>query len=258
MKDLTVIIPVHKYDESIKTMLDKALESFNKANSSNEASLIIVGPTKIVKELSEIYKDTQIQYVETKKSDFSSQINAAAKAVATKYFSILEFDDEYTENWFKNVETYINASYDVSVYLPLTEIVMADHPERGSVGYVNEAVWASSFSDEIGYLDLDCLQEYMNFNTTGGVFKTEDFLGIGGLKTSMKLSFWYEYMLRSVYNGKKIFVIPKVGYKHLLAREDSLSSEYNTNMGEKEADWWIDLAKKEYYFKTDRKKTYEE
>ena len=29
-------------------------------------------------------------------------------------------------------------------------------------------------------------------------------------------------------------------------------------MDEREADWWIDLAKKEYFFPQDRKKTYTE
>ena len=46
----------------------------------------------------------------------------------------------------------------------------------------------------------------------------------------MKLTFWYEYLLRAVNNGKKIYVIPKVGYRHHILRDDSLSDFYSKNM----------------------------
>jgi hypothetical protein len=32
--------------------------------------------------------------------------------------------------------------------------------------------------------------------------------------------------------------------------------DFSATMSEKEAEWWIDLAKKEYFFPQDRKKTY--
>ena len=98
----------------------------------------------------------------------------------------------------------------------------------------------------------------MNFNASGGVFKTDEFLNIGGLKGSMKLVFWYEFLMRALYKGKKIFVIPKIGYYHLANRPDSLTAKYIETMDEREADWWIDLAKKEYFFPQDRKKAYTE
>ena len=74
----------------------------------------------------------------------------------------------------------------------------------------------------------------------------------------MKVSFWYEFLLRAAYKGKKMFVIPKVGYRHFVGREDSLSYQYGNNMSEVELNWWIDLAKKEYFFPHDRNKTYQE
>jgi hypothetical protein len=74
----------------------------------------------------------------------------------------------------------------------------------------------------------------------------------------MKLVFWLEYLLRSLHEQKRLFVIPKVGYYHFVGREDSMTGEYSRTITEKEADWWVDLAKKEYFFKKDRNKVYEE
>lgn len=254
MKELTVIIPVHEYSDTVKALLGKAIESFHNTARDDE-KLLVASPAKVKSEIEKDFSD--LEFVETKKSDFVSQINTAAKAVTTKYFSILEFDDVFTTNWLKNVAEYFEYEPDASLYLPLTEVLMAGEEEKGPIGYVNEAAWASSFSDEIGYLDLESLQNYMNFNTTGGIFKTEDFLAVGALKPSIKLSFWYEFLLRLVHNKRKVFVVPKVGYRHLLGRKGSVSDTYNKEMEPKEAEFWVDLAKKEYMFKTDRKKTYE-
>ena len=96
----------------------------------------------------------------------------------------------------------------------------------------------------------------LGFNASGGVFKTEDFNNAGGLKASMKLVNWYEFFMRMLYKGKKIFVIPKVGYYHVVNRPGSITDVYNKEMSEKEVEWWIDLAKKEYFFPQDRNKVY--
>ena len=96
----------------------------------------------------------------------------------------------------------------------------------------------------------------MNFNTTGGVFNTEDFIKNGKLKTSIKLTYWYEYLLRSIYNGKKVFVVPKVGYQHTLNRPNSISDVYNRELKPEEADWWIELAQKDYFFIKERDKSH--
>lgn len=258
MKDLTVVIPVHEYSETIRKFYDRAMESLRAADSNNEANVIVIGPKNVLGEIKKEDYDNKIEWVENEKSDFCSQINVAVKKIKTKWFSVLELDDVYGETWFKNVEKHIATGEEVSVYLPLTEVMDINNPANGSIGYVNEAVWASSFSERIGYLDLECLQGYMNFNTTGGVFNTDDFKSVGGLKTSMKLSFWYEFLLRTVYNKKNVYVIPKVGYYHFINRGGSLALQYNSEMKPKEAEWWIELAQKEYLFKTDRKKTYEE
>ena len=257
MNKITTIIPVDKFDENVKSMLEMAVKSHVETSKDNPADLMFVGPKEVLDQVKEL-KLADAEYVENENSWFSAQINTAVKKVKTDYFAILEYDDEFSPIWFKNVEKYIETGDDIAVYLPLTEVFDYQHKEQGPIGYVNEAVWASSFSEKLGYFDNECLQDYLIFNTTGGVFRTKDFVEVGGLKESMKLSFWYEFLLRAINKDKSIFVIPKVGYFHTVNRNESLASHYAQTMSDRESEFWVELARKEYLYKTDRKKTYEE
>lgn len=261
MKDLTIIIPVKEYNNSIDSLLHRAIVS------CCDNRIILFGKDvdkyKFKPEENEnIPNMTQINNTSENLS-YQHNVNLAIDMVETKYFSVLEYDDFYSEKWFDNVEKYVKYDVeDISGFLPLTEVIEYEPVETEKpynvIGYSNEAFWASSFSDEIGYLDLESLQNYLSFNTSGAVFKKDDFILLGKLKESMKLVFWFEYLLRALHEGKKMFVIPKVGYYHFVGRKDSMTSEYEQNISEKEADWWIDLAKKEFFFKKDRNKVYEE
>ena len=101
------------------------------------------------------------------------------------------------------------------------------------------------------------LDVYMDFNVTGAIINTEDFNEIGGLKKSLKLASWYEFLMRLCYNGKKIYTIPKIGYDHMINRDDSLMKDYQNNITPEEGTWLIKTAKQEYFFKEDRKKTFD-
>ena len=253
MKNLTVIVPLHEYSDTTKKLLNEAIESFRAADNGT-TKLLFVGPSNVLSDVKKTYDGKNTIFVENENTNFQTQINVAVEK-CEEYFSILEFDDKYTPKWFENVEKYMKEFDDVSYFLPLTKVLLYDKQEE--IGFVNEAVWATSFSNELGYLDIESLENYMNFNTTGGVFKTSDFIAVGKLKESMKLTFWYEFLLRSLFNGKKIFVIPKVGYIHSINRKMSLSDIYNRTITDEEADFWIDCAKKEYMFKNDRNKKFE-
>ena len=86
--------------------------------------------------------------------------------------------------------------------------------------------------------------------------KKEKFEEIGGMKPSMKLTFNYEFLLRATYNDTTIMTIPKVGYKHTNQRDNSLFWGYKNSqdslLSPEEAKFWVDTAKKEYFFTTDR------
>ena len=242
MKDITVIIPLtDNYDGKL---LERARKSIK-----GVTSILYVGKEDV---LPKSLKNNETAVINEGKRDFCSQINLAVEKETTKYFSILEFDDEYTSFWFKCVEEYLKKDpMDVSVYLPLTEVY--DFNKQGQpLSYVNEAVWASSFSEEIGCIDSSCLEEFSDFNLTGAVFKTEDFKTIGKLKPSIKFSFWYEYLLRATHNGKRLYVIPKVGYHHYIERPDSLMEQYKKELTPEDAAHWMEIAKKEYFFTKER------
>lgn len=264
MKELTIVIPIHKYDENVSELLNRATGSLAEAisyyneqmNLNEDVKIALIGSADVLNEIN-LPETFKIKKIENEITDFATQINTAAKNIDTKYFSILEFDDVYFKKWFVNVDKYMNIHEDVSIYLPLTEIFEVRGENNVTLGYTNEAVWATSFSEELGFLDLESLENFGDFNLTGAVFNRADFLEVGGLKPSMKLTFWYEFLMRMAHNSKKMYTIPKLGYFHCIGRKDSLIAQYNETMSPDEAQWWIDLAKKEYYFKEDRNKTYD-
>ena len=227
MKDCTVIIPViNLKSEKLLKLTQEACESI-----PSTCKIIIVGNEYDLSMIDFDMKNLQ-KLTQTGDTSYCNQVNFALDNVTTKYFSVLEFDDKFSKNWFKNVEKHITH-------------------------YANEAFLASSFSEELGFMDLDALMDYFGFNASGAIFKTEEFKAVGKLKNSMKLTFWYEFLLRAIYKEKKIYVIPKVGCFHLVNRDGSLTNQYNEEMSVDEADWWVDLAKKEFYFTNDRNKQYE-
>lgn len=260
MKDLTIIIPLKEYDSSMDELLNRAVES------CADNKIILVG--KGVEDYKYQVEDENevqptLEYLENNSDNTTYQhnVNIAVDKIDTKYFAVLEYDDYFSDIWFDNAEKYIEYDVeDTSAFLPLTEVIEyneKDDEPNNTIGYSNEAFWASSFSDEIGCLDMESLQNYLSFNVSGAIFKTSDFISLGKLKESMKLVFWFEYLLRALHEQKRMFVIPKVGYYHFIGRKGCMMAEYEETMSEKEADWWVDLAKKEFFFKKDRNKVYE-
>jgi hypothetical protein len=264
--DLTVIIPVHSIaDEKFNELLHGALMSIenNKVHPSN-VMIVRCGCSEVKEVLSKL--DTSkysfhITILENKTGkSFQNQINYAAKNVNTTYFSFLEFDDEYSNNWFGNVKRYSETYPNIDMFLPIITDVTN---ENTFVGFTNEAAWAYNFSETLGHLDHEVLREYPNINPDGMVVKTEVFNNIGGYKPSIKLTFNYEFLLRFTNGGRNIMVIPKIGYKHTNMRPGSLFWEYKNaedvenRITPDEAKFWMELAKKEYLFTEDRQITYE-
>lgn len=258
MKDLTIIIPLVEYKEELSTYYERSISSILRNDVDEEIAIIFVGPSSSIRYIKDTFTFTSrdVLYIENNKNtEFTFQVNKAVKDVKTAYFSVLEYDDAYTSIWFKNVAYYVGHQPETSLFLSLMEIYDEQHPEVGGIGYANEPVWASSFSDEIGFVDNDSLKNFYNFIVSGGVFKKSDFLSVGGLKNNIKVFFWYELLLRLTHNDKKVYVIPKIGYEHYLNVENSLSSTFAA-MEREELDFWFKTAQEEYVYKTDRKKSY--
>jgi hypothetical protein len=255
MNNICVIIPVYKLvEESDKKMFERAYNSIKTQKTAVDKVLVVYD-----KESDENYLksfDFELLLNNTEKTDFCSQVNLAAEYISGKYsyFSVLEYDDEYSKIWFKNVYDYIKEYPLVDVFLPM----IIDVKDDGSfIGFTNESTWAYGFSDEQGFLDNETLQRYPNFNISGMVIRTETFISIGKLKPSMKLSFIYEFMLRATHNSALVFTIPKIGYKHINFREGSLFETYKNDMDDKEKNFWMKLAKEEQFFDYDREKVYQ-
>lgn len=253
MKDVTIIIPIHKFDQEIEPLLRNAVKNVletRECYKEGKLPLLLVGPSEIFEEstLKEILElDNVDKVVNDGKTDYCSQINLAAKNVKTPHFSILEFDDLYNEKWFTMANEYFYGNESVSVFLPINVIISDD-----TYGLCNEVAWASAFSDEIGYLDHDCLSDYAGFNLTGGIFDTNDFNTIGGLKSTIEVAFNYEFLLRLTSKNLKVFVVPKQGYQHFVGRKGSLIDEIGKKPKE-EIEKWFDIAKIEHVHTEERK-----
>jgi hypothetical protein len=241
MKDLVVIVPMHEFGKENIELLNKAVESVP------EGLKVILSVKKGVdgRTLKGISNRLTV-LAESDGDSFVELVNTAVDNIEEKWFSILEFDDTYTPIWLDNAKKYIEFMPETSVFMFLEDIT--DFNNGKYISFGNEAAWASSFSNEIGYIDNDCLQNYFDFYLTGSIFNTADWKEVGGLKPSIKITFWYEWLLRATNKGKKVFVIPKVGYNHSLARKGSLVEYYKENVGKDETEFWFDLAKREYYF----------
>lgn len=257
MANITLIVPVHKLEENyivgcIESIKNQKVKPF-------EVLFVTSNDEKLKKYLTDYdfgdLKDvTKVVENETGDYGFQSQINYGVEQSTGDYFTFVEYDDEVSPIWIKNGINYINAYPEVGVFLP----IVYETDENGKfISFTNESVWAKDFTEEIGYLDNNTLQRIQNFNFDGMIVKKDTFLEKGGLKSNMKLTFTYEFLLRMSYLSIPIMVIPKLGYRHTNNREGSLFVEYKKSIDVLESKFWVNKAKKEYFFTEDREITYE-
>lgn len=253
---LSIILPIKSsLAKDFAEYFDKAIKAIH-LNEVKPLELVIVHTMEeqLIKFLDDFdFGDLKVVKVGFKKEpSFADQINEGIKKSSGEWVSFYEFDDEYSKVWFKNVQKYINYYPEVQVFLP----VVVDIDEKGVfAGFTNEATFAANFSQEIGYLTNETLLSYQNFQTSGAVYKKSVLEDFGGFKSSIKLTFAYEFLLRLTYNSINIMTIPKLGYKHMNLREGSIFWNYkygDSKMTEDEVKFWIQTAKKEFFFSEDR------
>ena len=262
MKELSIIIPITDCENTTILLLNKAIESIVKQEEiENLPSVYIVFPKEIESNINE-WKNSVIQQFPDKlnlvliKNDgdisYQSQVNLAVDLIDSDYFTVLEFDDEFNLRYLKNIKKYINLYENISVFLPI--IIETDENNR-AVKYTNEVVWSQEFvgeNGEIGYLNLDVLKKYSDFKLSGAIIKRNDFINVGKYKKNIKLTFMFEFLLRLINSGYKVFTVPMVGYKHWMNRNGSLFDTYQKTMPMYERKFWFETALKEYYFTIDR------
>ena len=258
---LTVILPLKSsMTKDFTEYFGKSIQSLKSQKIGFDELLIVHSNEESLKTFLDEYdfQDLPVRKILWEdKPNFASQVNFGIQNAKSEWVSILEFDDEYSSIWFDNVLKYSKSFPEVQVFLP---VVVETDEKGGFAGFTNEATFAANFTQEIGYLSNDTLQEYQNFQTSGAAFKRSIFEDFGGIKPSIKLTFVYEFLLRLTYNSIPIMTIPRLGYKHTNMREGSLFWNYKNGeevMTEPEVKFWIQTAKQEYYFSDDRVIKYE-
>jgi hypothetical protein len=254
--DVSVILPLDSARHlSFDEYFERAIKSLLiQTKPINELVIVHTNEDSLLSKLENYdYSGLTVSLVKNEgKYDFCTQVNLGVKNAKSKWVSILEFDDEYSSIWFKNVDEYIKSYSDVDAFLPL----VIDTDDKGVfVGFTNEATFAVSMNTEMGYLNNDTLLNYQNFQSSGMVIKKSTFDDNGGFKPSFKLTFVYEFFLRLTYNSVKIMTIPRIGYKHMNLRQGSIFWNYkngNNNLTDDEVSFWIESAKKEHFFINDR------
>lgn len=261
MENVSYIIPLNVFNKTVTEGLKRAFKSLEEIEGNAEDEIIFVGPQKVIEKAAALLSDKNTREVNLvaneENTDFFNQVNLAVFSCTTPFFSILEFDDAYKPYWNTEAQKYAVAS-NASIILPINEFVV--NGEFSSFG--NEIVWSSIFAEKeeevLGYISSETLNSFMDFNLTGALIRTEDYISIGGLKPSLKIAAWYEFLLRATYNNKVIYVAPKVGYEHTIQRAGSYSDTAFKSISEEEGKWLIATAKQEYFFKEDRNKTFEQ
>lgn len=261
---LTIIIPVHILNESVYSCFEKSLTSVvnQKIDSKNVSVLFVTKPELV----SDIEKYIATTFPKNKKLftvlgntidefTFQSQVNFAVKNIKSEYFSILEFDDEISNTYFKTFDEYVNLD-DVYKNIDILMPILTEIDVNGNVfKLTNNIAWSKQLigsNGRMGYLNVDMLKEYTDFKLCGAFIKTEMFNNVGGLKQNIKLSFVLEFLLRALNSGAVVYNLPKILYLHLDGRKDSLFEDYKMNMSMDERKFWFESAYKEYFFQNDR------
>jgi hypothetical protein len=258
MNNVTVILPLHEFGEGMKKYLEIAIDSVVKQVDANPLLLIVYthraeegGLLTFLAEKN--YGESVTAIKNEGKSDFCGQINFGVKNTTTKYFSILEFDDEFSTTYFRNVEKHITNLPDVGLFLPIT--IDVDDKTSTPLQLVNQNIWSNGYVGEngtLGYLNVRSLNEFSFYTLGGSIFNKQEYLSVGGLKSNIILAFTFEFILRFLNNGNKIFTIAKYGYKHTINRDGSLFMGYGATSTTDDRRFWFETAKKESHFFNDR------
>jgi hypothetical protein len=224
MNDLTVIIPLDKWDNTVKEYLERAIDSvINQTVKPGGITIVIpldfdnVELMDFFKKTEDKLKETEIRFQRHYAEDVTTipqLINKGVEIHERKYFCVLEYMDAIEETWFKNVQTYIMEDKNINAYVPIVKLFS---DEGKFINFQHTPWWALGFVDDaLGYFDEESLKLLPDVGGYGTVMKTSDFIEVGKLKPSILYYYWGEFFLRFVYNKKNMFVIPKTLYNHTL------------------------------------------
>lgn len=230
-------------------------------------------------EENEIVSEKNINFVmlPTSSDTFPKIFNEAfGIALENKYefFSIVEPNDVLSLTWYETANIYAEENKGVSMFFPL----IRNNINGVFNGILNEATWVETLSEEAGKLDISLLQRFNCIVPTGAIFKVSSIEQyserkegkVCPIKESFKISHYYEFLMRMVYNDVKGMSVPRIGYEFKIKTNNFFNHssckipqnivqipEENGGISPLEGKFWMDLAKKEYFFDEDRNKIYE-
>lgn len=257
--NLAYIIPAHKLHPGLTAAIDSVLAQSPKAN------LILVTPKD------EVYpsiSDARLEKLTLVNAEgdrsFPALVNLGIEAAKgmenVEWISILEYDDALLPYATAVFEKYRDRFDQTPVFAGLTLIVdpgdrTKDQTQPPALQQMaNEAAWAPNIMEVPGIVDFNAMLR-MNFVLLTSTFiKLEILDEIGNLKQNMKHFSDYEFLLRIVYNGHEIRSIPKATHYHYNNGE-ALTTLRSLNRDE--AEFWVNAARKEYFFEFDRELSYD-
>lgn len=222
-----------------------------------------------------IVSDKKINFTladDLKEGTFAHLFNAVFNAaVGSSYetFSIVEVNDIVGINWYSNAKTYLTELPDTDMIFPIIRSTVNGTFSNMS----NEAPWAEGMAEEAGKADLNLLTRFNCLLPTGAVFKVEKIKEESEeknglyypMKESMKLSHYYEFLMRMVYLDLNVISVPRIGYETRVVSSNNFNHfsckipqnlvqipAENGGLIPEEAQFWMDLAKKELFFDEDR------
>jgi len=262
----------------LKNLLDdvKVTVFYSEKEKDKEGKEVDVTKEKIIS------ADKKLNYLakETTSDSASKLFNETFNyAIDNKYelMTIIEPEDVIGKNWIINSKLYLKEDESLSIAFPIVRLI----GNGAFIGLMNEATWAENFAEEAGKLDMNLISRFNCVIPTGAVYDVAKIRDDGEIeckddgkyypmKESFKLSHYYEFFLRMIYNDLKTITVPRIGYecRSLNTNEykatsfkvpQNLSSIDTAKGGMKseEIDFWMNLAKKEYFFAKDRNKIYE-
>jgi len=269
--DLLVFYPDTLTDEQVNSL---------KISLENPKLILREQNEKGVREEQKMESDGKINYF-LKPTDFETFpkiFNEAFNiAIENKYvfFSVIEPNDVVGLNWYAQAFAYALENENVAMFFPII---------RNTVngvfnGLLNEAPWAEGLAEEAGKIDLNMLQRFNCVVPIGAVLRTSSIKEYSEqkdekyfpFKESIKISHYYEFFMRMIYNDVKAMCVPRIGYEFKVKNENKFKHTYckvpynivqipveNGGITSEEGKFWMDLAKKEYFFDEDRNKVYEE
>ena len=168
---ISVILPI-KSGKSIAftDFFDKCIQSVQYQNDYVNELIIVHGNEDHLTNYLNEYNFSGITVTLepwTEEPNFSKQVNHGVSISKSNWCSILEFDDEYSNIWFKNAIKYMDIYKDVDAFLP---IVVDVDDKLVFAGFTNEATFAANVSSEMGILTNETLQTFQNFQISGMVF----------------------------------------------------------------------------------------